>query len=313
MVKKINKKNRLGGLKFFLFSCITSLIKFQWDFTKQPNSRLDSGKIMQEFTFGAGTDVGRVRSHNEDCFRSEPQLGLWIVADGMGGHEGGEIASEIASDAIVERILEGKSLKKSIEEAHHAVLQATREGKGPQGMGTTVVVIRLIDHQYEIAWVGDCRAYLWDQKTLHLLTKDHSYVQYLVDEGIIKAEDMENHAHQNFIMQALGSTEMENVNVDLIQNVLYRGEQILLCSDGLNKEMTDPDIADFLTKKASDQEMVELLIQTSVKNGGRDNITVALVSAPPDAPVRVFKNGRLNLLAAKLQKILGSIVNFFKE
>jgi len=268
---------------------------------------------MEQLNYGARTDVGKVRTHNEDCFRSLPELSFWAVLDGMGGHEGGEVASALAADLIVEKIKAGDSLTDPIAASHHAIIQASTEGKGPKGMGTTIVALKVIDHKYEIAWVGDCRAYLWDGKDLTQLTRDHSYVQYLVDEGIVAAEDAESHKHQNFIMQALGATELDDVRVDTIDNVLYQGEQILLCSDGLNKELTDPEIAEFLKLEMTEQEKVDILTETSVKNGGRDNITIVLVSADENAPVKRSKGISLKNLFEKLNARIESILKFLNS
>jgi len=268
---------------------------------------------MSQLACGAGTDVGIKRSHNEDCFRSEPSLGLWVVADGMGGHQGGEVASAIASDLIVERIKAGEPLVKPVQDAHHAILQAAQEGVGPSGMGTTVVVLKITGHRYEVAWVGDCRAYLWNGKSLRQLTRDHSYVQYLVDQGVIPAESADLHSHQNFIMQALGSSENNDVSVDMVSDVFYQGQQILLCSDGLNKELTDAEIAGFLALRKNEQETVDLLIQTSVKNGGRDNITVVLVSAGNDAPFRSIIGDYILRASARIRGWLAAASHFFKK
>lgn len=235
-------------------------------------------------SFGAGTDVGLKRLHNEDCFRAEPSLGLWLVADGMGGHRGGEVASRIAADFVVERVRAGENLKAPIQAAHHAILKAVAQGNGPEGMGTTLVALKMGESHYEVAWVGDCRAYLWDEGGLRQLTRDHSYVQYLVDKGIIPKSARDMHTHQNFIMQALGASEHPEVTVDRVRGRISRGQRILLCSDGLNKEMNDAAISEILARRLPDQETVDLLIQTAVQNGGRDNITVVLVSAGLEAP-----------------------------
>lgn len=242
---------------------------------------------MNHLKYGFSTNVGNVRSHNEDCFRTEPELGLWVVADGMGGHKGGETASTIAADFIVNKTKEGESLKKSVAQAHHAILQASQEGKGPEGMGTTVVALQINDNNYEIAWVGDCRAYLWDGITLKQLTKDHSYVQHLVDTGIISASESANHPYQDVLIQALGATDIKDVNVETINHELHQSEQILLCSDGLTKEISNKGIADTLALELKEQEKVDLLIRAALKNGGKDNISAILVSADDNAPARM--------------------------
>jgi len=215
---------------------------------------------------GFSTNVGNVRSHNEDCFRTEPELGLWLVADGMGGHKGGEMASAIAADFIVEKVKAGEPLEKSIAKAHHAIKQASKEGKGPEGMGTTVVALRVEGNNYEISWVGDCRAYLWDGTLLKQLTKDHSYVQHLIDTGVISHSESENHPYQDVLIQALGAADMKDVNVDIVHHEFHQNEQILMCSDGLTKEITDKGIAEILTLELEEQKIVDLLIQTALGN-----------------------------------------------
>jgi len=243
---------------------------------------------MHHLNFGSSTRVGNVRSHNEDSFRAEPELGLWIVADGMGGHKGGATASAIAADFVVEKIRAGDALENAIAGAHHAVLQASRDGKGPEGMGTTIVALGINGHACEIAWVGDCRAYLWDGATSTQLTRDHSYVQHLVDTGVISSSESARHPYQDILIQALGAADIPDVNVEKITRELYQNEQILLCSDGLTKELSDKDIADVLAMDLTEQERVDFMTDAALKNGGRDNITVILVSADPDAPVRLM-------------------------
>ncbi len=245
---------------------------------------------MTSLKYGFATNVGNVRSHNEDYLRTEPELGLWVVADGMGGHKGGEKAAAIAADFIVEKVRAGDLLENTISQAHHAIKQASAEGKGPEGMGTTVVVLRINTDHYEIAWVGDCRAYMWDGTSLKQLTRDHSYVQHLVDSGVISSGESSRHPYQDVLMQALGAADVNTVNVETITHGFHQNEQILLCSDGLTKELTDDDIADVLARELGEQEKVDYLIQGALKNGGRDNISVVLVSAADDAPVRISQN-----------------------
>jgi protein phosphatase len=257
---------------------------------------------MNHLKSGFSTNVGNVRSHNEDCFRTEPEIGLWLVADGMGGHKGGETASAIAADFIVDEIKAGKPLKKSIAQAHHEIKQASKEGKGPEGMGTTVVALKINASSYEIAWVGDCRAYLWDGLALKQLTKDHSYVQHLVDTGVISLSESASHPYQDVLIQALGASDIKDVNVETISHELHHNEQILMCSDGLTKEISDTGIADILALELDEQKKVDLLIQTALTNGGRDNITAILVSADDDAPVKKKEYDTIPLISGKKTK-----------
>lgn len=251
--------------------------------------------------YGVSSHVGNVRSHNEDSFRAEPQMGLFVVADGMGGHEGGETASALAADFIVEQVGSGEYLSHSIAGAHHAVKQAAAEGRGPEGMGTTVVALRIFDHTCEISWVGDCRAYLWDGTDLRQLTRDHSYVQHLVDTGVISAVESDKHPYQDILIQALGASDMDDVAVDEIVEDFYRGEQILLCSDGLNKELDEHAIADVLgLDDLSEQKKADALVQAALANGGKDNITAIVVSASEHAPIRHSEEDTVPFLTQNL-------------
>jgi protein phosphatase len=250
--------------------------------------------------FGVHSHTGKLRTRNEDAYRANPRTGLYIVADGMGGHKGGDKASALAVDYIMEKVNAGELLSQSIAQAHYAVKQAAAEGKGPEGMGTTVVALRIFDHTYEISWVGDCRAYLWDGLELRQLTKDHSYVQHLVDTGVIPAGESDKHPYQDILIQALGAPDMNDVAVDEIVEDFYRGEQILLCSDGLTKELDEEAIADILARGASEQELVEDLVEAALARGGSDNITAILVSAADSAPSRLSETDTVPFLTQNL-------------
>jgi PPM family protein phosphatase len=240
---------------------------------------------MSLLKYGVGSNVGKIRTHNEDYFSADPETGIWIVADGMGGHAGGETASALAVDFIAASLKKSESLATSIARAHHVIKEESENGKGPEGMGTTVVALRATNHEYEIAWVGDCRAYLWDGVHLTQLTKDHSYVQHLVDTGVISENEMSHHPYQDILFQALGAKDINDVNVELVTRQWHQREQILLCSDGLTKELAHKDIADILSRDASEQEKADTLIQMALQKGGKDNITVMVISARDDAPV----------------------------
>jgi len=259
-----------------------------------------SGFAMQHHSYGSTTHVGNVRSHNEDVYRAVPGLGLWIVADGMGGHEGGEKASALAADFIVEQIREGEILSRAISQSHHAIKRAVADEKGPAGMGTTVVALRVVDTSCEIAWVGDCRAYLWNGETLRQLTKDHSYVQHLVDTGVIPAMDSEKHPYQDILIQALGAADMDDVAVDEIREGLFEGEQILLCSDGLTKELDEGAISEILRLDLNEQSKVEHMVNAALSNGGKDNITTILVSAANNAPPRLTEEDTVPFITQKI-------------
>lgn len=231
-------------------------------------------------TCGHDTHVGRVRKHNEDAYLIEPTLGLGIVADGMGGHECGEVASKIVVDCVREEVQGGTAVAKALVKAHHAVLDAAERGLGRCGMGSTAIVIKMDGHQFEVAWVGDSRAYIWSGGRLTQLTRDHSLVQQLVDRGEISHEQARTHPQRNYITQAIGMLSLERLEVGRVQGRLSPGQQVLLCTDGLNGEVSDAEIAEVLTQDLSEQKKVDLLIQKALLNGGSDNVTVLLVSAP---------------------------------
>lgn len=229
---------------------------------------------------GHDTHVGRVRSHNEDNYFVEPELGLGIVADGMGGHECGEIASRIVVDCVRKEVQDGISVAKALVKAHYAVLDAVEKGLGRCGMGSTALVIKMNGNQFEVAWVGDSRAYIWSGGRLTQITRDHSLVQQLVDRGEISVDEARTHPQRNYITQAIGMPSLEHLEVGHVQGRLSPGQQVLLCSDGLNGEVGEDEITAVLAQDLTEQQKVDRLIEKALANGGSDNITVLLMSAP---------------------------------
>lgn len=232
--------------------------------------------------FSAATDTGLRRGNNEDSYLCLPELGLWIVADGMGGHEAGEVASAIVVDSIRSQLLDGASLAEAIQGAHRAVQEAAKAGIGTLGMGSTVVALLSKDDHYEVAWVGDSRAYLWSPHTAQLqrLSTDHSYVQMLLESGAIAEHEAATHPDKNVITQCIGSADTEEVVVDSVEGNWEEGQWILLCSDGLTDELDDEAIADILAAARSPRDAVNQLISQSLAHGGHDNITVQVVESP---------------------------------
>lgn len=229
------------------------------------------------------THTGNVRTNNEDAFFSSPALGLWVVADGMGGHEAGEVASAIAIESITRKMRLGKNLTEAIQNAHHNILKGSAKGRGAKGMGSTVVAAHSTDTHYQIAWVGDSRAYLWTRTgertgTLEQLTTDHSYVQMLVSAGAITPEEAINHRDKNVITQCLGSLEVANVSVDTIERDWQPNQWLLLCSDGLTDELEDSQISAVLANSSTVENAVNSLLREALENGGRDNTTIAIVT-----------------------------------
>ncbi len=231
--------------------------------------------------FGHGTHVGLRRDHNEDTYSAEPSLGLWLVADGMGGHEQGEVASALARDTVVAEVRDGAQLEHAIRKAAATIIEYSEQRDDEASglpMGTTLAAARIDGTQFEVAWVGDSRAYSWRDGKLEQLTVDHSYVQELVDQGAISASQARNHPHRNVVTQALGVTEPDALTVDVVRGQVKAGMQLLLCSDGLTEEVDDEQIVSILDAGYLPQESVEHLILAALDNGGSDNITVLLVA-----------------------------------
>jgi protein phosphatase len=227
--------------------------------------------------FGHLSHVGLRREHNEDTYYADAELGLWLVADGMGGHEFGEVASALARDAVVREVREGKPLGEAIRAADEEIIRQSRRRAESLPMGTTMVALRINQNRFELAWVGDSRAYLWNGQ-LRQLSSDHSYVQELIDQGAITAEQARTHPHRNVVTQALGVTDPENLKVETIAGELRPGFQILLCSDGLTEEVDDTTIGSLLAHaELSAQECVDHLVSAALDGGGSDNVTVVLL------------------------------------
>jgi serine/threonine protein phosphatase PrpC len=236
--------------------------------------------------WGAATHVGQVRTLNEDHYVARPDEDLWVVADGMGGHNGGEIASELASthlaDAFVRHDIDG--LIEAVEAANAAVHRAGVDDPELTGMGTTVVALALVDHEgsevLAIANVGDSRCYRWADGDLDQVTADHSLVAEMVREGSLSPEEAAVHPQRNIVTRVLG-VNLE-VPVDVFAVDPYPGDRYLLCSDGLFNEVPERTIAAVLRSIDDPREVAEELVHLAVDGGGRDNITVIVVDVVDD-------------------------------
>lgn len=227
--------------------------------------------------FGHGTHVGLRREHNEDTYQADSKAGLWLVADGMGGHEHGEVASAIARDIISERIGAGDTLVAAIREADRAIIAASECRAGTLPMGTTVAALKISGEVYQVAWVGDSRVYLVDSG-LQQLSRDHSFVRQLVDRGAISEDEARSHPRRNEVTQALGITPAELLQVSCVEDQIKPGLQFLVCSDGLTEEVDNAGIeAIVMRRDLSAQECVDQLIAAALAGGGSDNITAVLV------------------------------------
>ncbi|NOQ35962.1 MAG: serine/threonine-protein phosphatase [Methylococcaceae bacterium] len=201
-------------------------------------------------------------------------MGLWIVADGMGGHDGGEIASQLAVEHIAIAIKEGISLIDAIQQGHEKICQFAMTENGKIGMATTVVAVQVIDNEFEVAWVGDSRAYLFSEQQLTQLSRDHSLVQELIDKGEISEGQARIHPQRNLVSQALGGHNA--IRVDVVSGLLNDGV-LLLCSDGLSNELTNDKITAILAEPTSLKSKAKKLIASVLVLEGVDNITALLV------------------------------------
>ena len=226
------------------------------------------------------SDVGCVRELNEDAISSSP--GLWIVADGMGGHACGEVASDLAVKDVASVYAKTKSLSKAIQSAHHRVISAVQEGLGQSGMGTTVVAIESDNHKYKVAWVGDSRAYLWDSRNslLTQVSEDHSLMVRLINAGLLTVDDAKTHPQRHMITQCLGSTEIEDVEVGEYENEWDANQLLILCSDGLSDELDDAEMTEILISKKSIEEKTQQLVNSAKQAGGRDNVSIIIIDSP---------------------------------
>ena len=231
--------------------------------------------------FSADTHQGHRRSHNEDCYRANPDLGLWLVADGVGGHSNGEVASAIVRDTLDKDLAEGVGLIDAIHHSHKQILEeiSTREGSN---MGSTVVALQLKGDEYEVAWVGDSRAYLFDGHKLKQITRDHNPVSEMLARGAITPEQAAAHPERNVLSQSLGVADNITVAPDRIRGDLKPGQQIILCSDGLTDELRDEQIRQIMADGDGVNGQVEDLIQAALDSGGRDNVTVVVVGDKAD-------------------------------
>jgi serine/threonine protein phosphatase PrpC len=231
--------------------------------------------------FAGSTNPGAVRDHNEDCYAAEPDLGLWLVADGVGGHSHGEVASAIVRQSMTEGVSQGDSLIDAIRDSHQSVLNAIEGNESHDGMGSTVVALKIKDQHYELGWVGDSRAYLWDGK-IKQISRDHNPVSEMLLHGAISQEEAARHPQRHVLSQSLGVTPDMPLQPGTVRGKFNKGQQILLCSDGLTDELPDMRIAQIMREHKSPQAQVDALIAAALAAGGHDNVTVVIVGEPPE-------------------------------
>ncbi len=234
------------------------------------------------------TDKGAVRETNQDyVYASEKALGklnnLFIVADGMGGHNAGDFASKFTVSEMIDYIVDStdtepvKLLGKAIEKANDGLMRESRNKPQYSGMGTTVVAATIVDNTIFIANVGDSRLYKLsaaDEK-LRQITKDHSLVQEMVYMGKMEASEAKNHPDKNIITRAVGA--FDDLEIDFFEQPIAEGDMILMCTDGLSNMVDDDTIREILVADIDVVDKVQNLVNEANKNGGRDNISVIVI------------------------------------
>ncbi len=233
------------------------------------------------------SDIGQYRQLNEDSFKicgfeDGALLGICVLADGMGGHNAGEIASGTAATVIVDELVETlaeqddkqitKNIQGAVDFANSTVYEMSVKNPGQSGMGTTLVVAYVRDSLVRFANIGDSRAYVISPGDICRITVDHSVVEELVQRGTITREEARNHPDKNIITRALGTESF--VDADFYDYTAVPGETVILCSDGLTEMVTDDEIKNIINDSENIDEAVKALIDEANKNGGVDNITV---------------------------------------
>jgi protein phosphatase len=244
--------------------------------------------IEQPLVYAAQTVVGRVREHNEDALLCCPELALWAVADGLGGHRRGEVASALALQTLQAACAKGDSLLAAVHAANSAILAAAGQDAECRGMGTTLVAVRFAGADFQLAWVGDSRAYRVDAEHIERLSHDHSWVQAMIDAGEMSVEQARSHPQRNIIFQCLGRDD-QALDVGLVQGRLQPHELLLLCSDGLTGELTDAQIQQLCASAATLDELVTLLIERANQLGGNDNISCIVLGRGLLEPVEAAR------------------------
>jgi PPM family protein phosphatase len=251
----------------------------------------------------SATDPGRVRAHNEDCVESRPEIGVVVLADGMGGYNAGEVASGMATSLIASglstiwtkealknldrsaaRTLAHTRIQEQVAAANTAIFEAAQRDPHCAGMGTTLVVCLFYDDFISVAHIGDSRLYRMRNDVLEQLTRDHSLLQEQIDAGLISKEDARQSHNKNLVTRALGIDP--DVDAEIHTHDVMEGDIYLLCSDGLNDMIEDDEMQMTLIALRSNLELTaQQLVQAANDAGGRDNISVMLIKVVQSFPI----------------------------
>jgi len=226
------------------------------------------------------SDKGCVRTNNEDYCLIEPELGLYVLADGMGGAKAGERASRMAVETVAEKVLvapqrDTQVLLSAVEEANRRVLEAAQSDSSLEGMGTTLVAALEVDGQLSIASVGDSRAYVLDGDGFRVITDDQTWVNEVGRPLGLDEDSLKNHPMRHVLTMAIGASSPLTVNYYSVP--LHTGTQVMICSDGLHGVLEGPQLEEILRAGATLEESCQHLVQAAKEAGGPDNVTVVLV------------------------------------
>ncbi|MFT7461525.1 MAG: serine/threonine protein phosphatase PrpC [Planctomycetota bacterium] len=226
------------------------------------------------------TDVGKARKHNEDAMLDRGEIGLWVVADGMGGHAKGDVASQMIVDAM-KKVHEGVKLESYIDDIEERLLEVNqrliakaRESEKKTTIGSTVVLMLAYENFCVYVWAGDSRLYRLRDKELRQMTTDHSQVEVYVEQGLISREEAAVHPHGNMITRAVGAAEVLYLDMDIQE--LQSGDRYLLCSDGLTKHTNDIEFQDML-REGTPEECCHAMIAQTLERGAGDNVTAVII------------------------------------
>jgi PPM family protein phosphatase len=251
--------------------------------------------------FSGKTHPGRRGGANEDAIGWDEASNFWFVADGMGGHAAGDVAARVVKETLLGEAL-SLPLVDAIRKAHETVAATAKTNSAYDNMGSTVVATRIADKQAEIAWVGDSRAYLWRDGALSALTRDHSYLEVLRVQENLTDEQLRGHPNRNLVTQTLGIGAPEPSVAKL---PLRRRDWLILCSDGLNDELEDGEIAEILRSHAEPDEATDALIDAALAKGGRDNVSAVVVEY--DGPNAVSVSSALSQKLRRSLPIIGGV------
>ena len=224
---------------------------------------------------------GLVRDQNEDSCISNEQAGLWLVADGVGGNNAGQVASQLAVQTIERRYRQGQPLKTAILDAHQAISVASQQQQTLQGMATTIVAAGFSGDRYELAWLGDSRAYLLDPSGMELLSSDHNVANALFKKGAIAAHEVFDHPGQHELTQALGQFSL--AEIPSISGTLQADQCLLLCTDGLSGVLSEQEIFETIRKHTNLTQAADDLLQKVLAAGAPDNLSLTLIKLADDS------------------------------